>query len=528
MKCPKCGTELPDGASFCGECGTKLEPKASGPSGPTPPADASKEEAPKGWQYNPAVRIALGVVGVLLIVLGVVRIVSGLGGGNGGTRSAPKQSEVKVDDRYINSDGHLMMRAFMELSGQEVIDQLEAGDYTRVVAEDGNVGWRREGGTGAVTGHQGDEAAAPGIDFSDFEPGGGDVPTYYVIAYDDSYHSPAEAMDALCGVEPDARNDYSDEYSFAALSSSTGARFFCQSSYNENTKSVIMFNEASVNDGFFGDYKSYDELYEDVFESADSSGDESLAEDLDKLTTPEPDDAKQDDAKKDDAKQDDAKDAKTDVGKDDAKKDAEKDKTATVKPPAAATKECLDEFGNPTAYAISELSGADLVRLLESQGFVYNEKETGYENADGTFFGVIDEDFEGLTPSEIEALGNDGGTEPILYLLRTAQYKTGREVVKGTVKCVTEDVDMVDDNRGFAVVYGPSMREYLMTVAHSEDDGVFTVSWFSNDAIASGLFNKVTNYGTDGGEDVGSSVSEVWQRLVGTSVGDYVRDHPFE
>ena len=421
-----------------------------------------------------------------------------------------------------------MMRAFMELSGQEVIDQLEAGDYTRVVAEDGNVGWRREGGTGAVTGHQGDEAAAPGIDFSDFEPGGGDVPTYYVIAYDDSYHSPAEAMDALCGVEPDARNDYSDEYSFAALSSSTGARFFCQSSYNENTKSVIMFNEASVNDGFFGDYKSYDELYEDVFESADSSGDESLAEDLDKLTTPEPDDAKQDDAKKDDAKQDDAKDAKTDVGKDDAKKDAEKDKTATVKPPAAATKECLDEFGNPTAYAISELSGADLVRLLESQGFVYNEKETGYENADGTFFGVIDEDFEGLTPSEIEALGNDGGTEPILYMLRTAQYKTGREVVKGTVKCVTEDVDMVDDNRGFAVVYGPSMREYLMTVAHSEDDGVFTVSWFSNDAIASGLFNKVTNYGTDGGEDVGSSVSEVWQRLVGTSVGDYVRDHPFE
>lgn len=110
MKCPQCGTELPDSASFCPECGLSLkqqapaqqqvdpqpaEPTQPAPQQPVPPEhtaappEASAPSAPaaepapstpEGGKKNNRVVAILGVVvGVLLIISGVVKIASGMG-----------------------------------------------------------------------------------------------------------------------------------------------------------------------------------------------------------------------------------------------------------------------------------------------------------------------------------------------------------------------------------------------------------------------------------------------------------------
>lgn len=48
---------------------------------------------------------------------------------------------------------------------------------------------------------------------------------------------------------------------------------------------------------------------------------------------------------------------------------------AAVKAPSSFDGCCLDEFGNPTLYAVTELTGPELVTLLEEQGYEWEEKD---------------------------------------------------------------------------------------------------------------------------------------------------------
>jgi hypothetical protein len=52
MKCPNCGTENPEGALYCGECGTKL------PLEETAPSEGKEEEKPEEETAAPAVEAA--------------------------------------------------------------------------------------------------------------------------------------------------------------------------------------------------------------------------------------------------------------------------------------------------------------------------------------------------------------------------------------------------------------------------------------------------------------------------------------
>ena len=43
--------------------------------------------------------------------------------------------------------------------------------------------------------------------------------------------------------------------------------------------------------------------------------------------------------------------------------------------PSSFDEKCLDEYGNPTMYALTELTGPEVVQLLEEQGYVWQDND---------------------------------------------------------------------------------------------------------------------------------------------------------
>lgn len=67
MFCPKCGTELPDGAAFCPNCGNQMR-KASQPAAANPPARKPRRGL-KTWQLVLCIVLPLVIVGTVLGVM---------------------------------------------------------------------------------------------------------------------------------------------------------------------------------------------------------------------------------------------------------------------------------------------------------------------------------------------------------------------------------------------------------------------------------------------------------------------------
>lgn len=47
----------------------------------------------------------------------------------------------------------------------------------------------------------------------------------------------------------------------------------------------------------------------------------------------------------------------------------------TVRQPSSFDEKCLDEIGNPTLYAFTELTGPELIKLLDEQGYEWERKD---------------------------------------------------------------------------------------------------------------------------------------------------------
>lgn len=92
MFCPKCGTQLPDGSKFCGNCGAQLGAAPAQPAGASqvPPAPqvpgVPVSAVPGGAAPKPKRKVGLivaGVAAVVVVALAIWGIVSCVGGGNG-------------------------------------------------------------------------------------------------------------------------------------------------------------------------------------------------------------------------------------------------------------------------------------------------------------------------------------------------------------------------------------------------------------------------------------------------------------
>ena len=83
-----------------------------------------------------------------------------------------------------------------------------------------------------------------------------------------------------------------------------------------------------------------------------------------------------------------------------------------------------------------------------------------------------------------------------------------------------------NDKYVYAVVHGPSMKEYLVLVAPK--DNTYVLAMYSNEAVAAGLVGKISKLDDENTEKLGNSIDEVWKALTDGPVGDYVREHPFK
>ena len=87
--------------------------------------------------------------------------------------------------------------------------------------------------------------------------------------------------------------------------------------------------------------------------------------------------------------------------------------TSIASPTDAA---CLDQYGNVTAYALANLTGKDLVTLLESNGYTYDADLEGWQKGDGKFgLYVISDTYTFLTKSQVEQL-------PLAYAKGSVDY----------------------------------------------------------------------------------------------------------
>ena len=172
------------------------------------------------------------------------------------------------------------------------------------------------------------------------------------------------------------------------------------------------------------------------------------------------------------------------------------------------------------------LTGAELVQSVESLGYAYDTKEGTYVSDKGNQLCALDANLKLLDTKALKKLEKGGGDAKIAYIRIAYGYKNVRDAFTGLNKCSTDDVVVREDTQVYAVVHGPSMKEYLVIVGPKDDTYVLTM--YTNKGVAAGLVDKVNSLDGTESEKLGNSIDEVWKSLTGGSVGDYVREHPFK
>ena len=77
MKCPSCGERLPDGSTFCGYCGEKIEAQPLKDTTPAQVVRVTYRKGLPGWAW-----VLIGMGAIVVVGLGVWIALGGLGGGS--------------------------------------------------------------------------------------------------------------------------------------------------------------------------------------------------------------------------------------------------------------------------------------------------------------------------------------------------------------------------------------------------------------------------------------------------------------
>ena len=175
--------------------------------------------------------------------------------------------------------------------------------------------------------------------------------------------------------------------------------------------------------------------------------------------------------------------------------------------------ECTDRHGDATAYAVAELTGADLQTLLRQQDYAWNARNLLWIKEDGSAaIAVLGPTGKPLAAEGIDELAQGAAEGAASYRITSSRYRTPKRAFDALVGRVMtcEDSD-VTETSGVAVASGVSGKRCLVFVNTSQDIAV--VSVFSEEALAAGLFDELA------GETLGSSVDEVFEALVGRAPG---------
>lgn len=129
MFCPKCGTELREGASFCPKCGTKLENRtepAAAPVKKVPEFQELKANLPEMKQVETFIKsippkMAAGIAAAVVIL---ILAVSFLGRPNMKNLDTEKLTEKYFEDQLDYSENNYMYEACFNYMAQDLTAQL--------------------------------------------------------------------------------------------------------------------------------------------------------------------------------------------------------------------------------------------------------------------------------------------------------------------------------------------------------------------------------------------------------------------
>ena len=169
---------------------------------------------------------------------------------------------------------------------------------------------------------------------------------------------------------------------------------------------------------------------------------------------------------------------------------------------------CIDEHGNITLYALTELKGWQVATLLDQQQYTweYEMDNTWTREFDGAAFRAIKET-GAYTLDTYNEMNEKGGCIAAYAYSVVAGYPDAKAALSGNAKCVIEQSWFDEDGSGIAIVYGPSMKEYFVVITpYTESTALFTI--FSKEAVGSGMADEILQMET------GGSFDALWDKIV--------------
>lgn len=435
-------------------------------------------------RYRLIIRIGLVVLGVIAVAIGVVRIGSGiLGSGDGlGDASAGVSRTINPQD-YIDEHGHVLLSALIELDGTQIVTLLTGNGY-RMDEQEGVPKWISADDSSTLVVSAKDGGYLGTDAFVSLPCGGGSRPVTFELSLV-GYGSTASALDDVGQMDVEQRRDVAINASVMTLVSESGDRFLCRVALSEDgVTKMLLCNEEAISAGALVRYgTTIDAVYENLISSKRVVETQQLSEEDADL----PD------------------------------------------PPSSLTEDCFDDRGNLTVYAICELTGAELVQALESEGYAYDTDVRAFMTEDqNARFAVLDADLNSLSRESIAMLERGGGSMPVAFVLHTTGYASAREMMDGLGKCTLRDRKAINDHMTCAVMSSPSARDMLVSVSNPTDKGLLVMHVMSNEAVAAGMVDKMSQGDPKAPVTYGTTIADVWQKLAGVPVGDYMRENPEE
>lgn len=181
--------------------------------------------------------------------------------------------------------------------------------------------------------------------------------------------------------------------------------------------------------------------------------------------------------------------------------------------------EALDAHGNPTLYAVTELDGAQLSDMLAAAGWRWDTESLMFfvPNVHAALYAFGPDSYE-YTYSDISGLSAFGSGSPVQFviLVEAEDYPTTEDALSALVPepLVIEAIEWSDErDTCFFAFHGPSGERSFAMLTHEPDNGTYRLVAFNPEAISQGLFADWL------GEDLGTSVDEVWNNMFGYTPG---------
>lgn len=159
-------------------------------------------------------------------------------------------------------------------------------------------------------------------------------------------------------------------------------------------------------------------------------------------------------------------------------------------------------------YALMELTGPEVVQLMGQQQYEWDASKTYWVNPYSASAVAATNKNGFWEKNKYEQATEKGALADAMVVNIVGGYENSERALAGNAKCVVEDSYFMDDGSGIAIIYGPSMEEYLvLIVPYGESATEFDI--YSKEAVGSGLLDQNES------KISGGSFKDVWKSLTG-------------